>query len=171
MAHNGRFARYEDIVDAVRPVLAKHGFGFRHRNERLQDGRLVIVGVLSHRSGHAEEDRFECPPDTSGSKAPIQAIGSTRSYGQRYTLRSLLGIASAEEDDDGQAAASAKPQANEPAGYENWLTDLNAAADNGWPVLSQAWNKSKPEFRDHLTKSAPRSWDALKTKARKVVMS
>ncbi len=165
VAHNGKFARYEDIVDSVRPVLARHGFGFRHRNERTEDGRLVIVGVLSHRAGHSEEDRFECPPDTSGNKAPIQAIGSTRSYGQRYTLRSLLGIASGDEDDDGAAATVKKTSAKEPDGYAGWLTDLELVAEQGWPALEAAWKKSKASFREFIPRDAI---SRLKSKAKAV---
>jgi hypothetical protein len=166
-ALRSKFARYEDIIEEVRPVLSKHGFSLRHRNE-YEGKEQIVIGILSHRSGHSEQDVFRCPPDDSGEKSSIQAMGSTRSYGQRYTTIALLGIATRGLDDDGNAASQKQPPPNEPDGYENWLTDLNAAADNGWPVLSQAWNKSKQEFRDYLTKTAPRSWDALKTRAQKV---
>ena len=99
-----RYARFEDIMPIVRPIMARHGFGIRHRNERKDDGGLRIIGILSHRGGHSEEDVFECPPDVSGGKSPIQAIGSTRSYGMRYTAVSLLNIVTAGVDTDGQAA-------------------------------------------------------------------
>lgn len=45
------------------------------------------------------------PVDTSGSKNAIQAIGSTVTYLQRYTLLSGCGLAAASTDDDGRGAA------------------------------------------------------------------
>jgi hypothetical protein len=47
--------------------------------------------------------RFQRPPDASGSKNAIQAIGSTLTYLQRYSLVQMLGLAAA-DDDDGKAS-------------------------------------------------------------------
>lgn len=161
-----KYARYEDIQEAIRPVLQKHGFALRHRNENLASGILRIVGILSHRSGHSEQDSFDCPADASGGKSNIQAIGSTRSYGMRYTTIALLNIVTRGADDDGQAAGRAnKPQAEPPAGYEDWLEDMGACADEGWPRLSQAFAKSKPEYRKHVTTVDKTRWTALRAKA------
>lgn len=164
-----RYARYEDIVECVRPVLAKHGFSFRHRNEFADDGKQRIVGVLSHRSGHSEEDAFVCPPDTSGGKSNIQAIGSTRSYGQRYTLTALLGIATRDADDDGHAAG--RQPSDEPAApehFDTFLLALESVAQDGTAALTKAFNQASKEFRNHLTGKHGRQWDLLKATAAKV---
>lgn len=95
------YARDVDITEAVRPILAKHGFSLRHRNT-VVDGLLVVTGILSHRAGHREEDQFQAMKDTGPGRNDIQAWGSARSYGKRYTTIALLNIAS-EEDDDGGA--------------------------------------------------------------------
>lgn len=160
-----RYALYEDIVEQVRPILSKHGFSLRHRNE--YDGNVqVIIGVLSHRSGHSEEDVFRCPPDSSGEKSSIQAMGSTRSYGQRYTTISLLGIATRGMDNDG---AKPKPTQQEPDGYESWLMDLESTADNGIEALESAWKNPKAgAFREFLMKTAPATLTTLKNKAKAV---
>jgi hypothetical protein len=63
--------------------------------------------VLAHCDGHAEETTLSGPPDASGSKNAIQAIGSTLSYLQRYSLVQMLGLAAA--DDDGKAAGLGEP--------------------------------------------------------------
>jgi hypothetical protein len=93
------------IEKAVRPVLSKHGLHYRWRTGR--DGTDVIVTCIISGHGHHEENTLGGPADTSGAKNAIQAIGSTVTYLQRYTLRSALGIA-AGEDDDGNAAAGPK---------------------------------------------------------------
>lgn len=158
-----KYAKYEDIIRNVRPVLQKYGFAIRHRNFYLTDGRLKIVGILSHRGGHSEQDEFECPPDPSGNKNNIQAIGSTRSYGQRYTTIALLNIESRGMDDDGRAAG--EQEAPAPAGFDDWWTDLIAVADNGIALLSDAWNKSKGDYKRYANAHRRDAWEELKRKA------
>ncbi len=161
------YATNEDIQREIKPVLQRHGFSIRFRNEWLDGGKLMkIVGILSHRSGHSEQDEFIAQADTSGSKNAIQALGSTRSYGQRYTTIALLNIASRGTDDDGATSEKFKAPAA-PAGYDDWMADMAAAADEGWPKLSKAFSDSKKEYRDHATRADKRQWDALKTKAQK----
>ena len=43
-------------------------------------------------------------PDGSGGKNAIQAIGSTVSYLERYTLLAATGLATEDQDDDGRGA-------------------------------------------------------------------
>mgnify|MGYP000541184124 FL=1 len=62
----------------------------------------MVTCILSHRDGHSEESSLSGPADASGSKNAIQAIGSTLTYLQRYTLVQALGLA-AGDDDDGKA--------------------------------------------------------------------
>lgn len=163
-----KYAKYEDIQAAIRPVLQKHGFAIRHRNENMPDGKLKIVGILSHRDGHSEQDEFLCPADKSGGKADIQAIGSTRSYGMRYTTISLLNIETRGLDDDGRRAGQAErePKADAPkpdAGYEDWEADMAACADEGTAKLMAAFNNSRKDYRKILTDRG--KWEPLKTRA------
>jgi hypothetical protein len=62
-----------------------------------------VTCVLSHNLGHSEETTLSGPPDKTGNKNDIQAIGSTLTYLQRYSLMQALGLA-ASNDDDGNAA-------------------------------------------------------------------
>lgn len=160
------YALNEDIQRQIKPILQRHGFSIRFRNEWLDGGKLKVIGILSHRSGHSEQDEFVAAADTSGSKNAIQALGSTRSYGQRYTTLALLNIATRGGDDDG--ATSEKFKATPPPdGYDDWWLDMASAADNGWPELSKAFGKSKPEYRNRATRIDKDKWEALKLKAQK----
>lgn len=96
-----RYADFAAIARVVDPILGKHGLSYRFRT--TQDDRIHVTCILSHRDGHAEETTLAGPADTSGSKNAIQAIGSTLSYLQRYSLTQALGLATA-DDDDGHAA-------------------------------------------------------------------
>lgn len=99
------YALWEDINDAIKPVLAAHGFALSFRTGR-NEGQISVTGVLSHREGHAEETTIVLPHDSSGSKNAVQAVGSSTSYGKRYTAGLLLNLTSRGEDDDGEKGGS-----------------------------------------------------------------
>lgn len=99
------FARWEDINEAIAPVLKKYGFAINFR-QPTGDGVITTYCCLHHRDGHSlEGDAFVLPFDTSGSKSSniVQAIGSSSSYGKRYTAMSMLNLQTTlREDDDGK---------------------------------------------------------------------
>jgi len=100
-----RHATLAGIVEASVPALSKHGLS--HRWETKQEGNAITVAcIVTHELGHSAQTSLTAPPDTSGSKNGIQAIGSTVSYLQRYTFMSITGLAAKDQDDDGRAAGS-----------------------------------------------------------------
>lgn len=99
--HNYKYATLEDIVDIVRPTLEKHGFAVSFGVNTTSD--IIVTCTLMHKEGHSIETTMQLPADKSGSKNAVQAIGSSVSYAKRYTLSSLLNIAT-RDDDDAQAA-------------------------------------------------------------------
>jgi hypothetical protein len=101
----GKYATLEDIVEIVRPILARHHFSLSHRTEWGDAGRIRIVGMLAHSDGHEKQSEFLTIPDKSGSKNDVQSLGSAMAYGRRYTTLDLLNIVSRGEDDDGAKAA------------------------------------------------------------------
>lgn len=110
--HSTPYALWEDVNEAIRPHLADHGFALSFRVRKEAD-RIEVTGVLSHREGHSEETMLSLPMDSTGSKNNVQAIGSSVSYGKRYTAFALLNITSRGEDDDGAAAGDAATITNE----------------------------------------------------------
>lgn len=104
--HETPYALWEDINEAIRPLLAEHGFALTFRVKKDAD-RVEVTGVLSHREGHSEETTLSLPMDSTGSKNNVQAIGSSVQYGKRYTGSALLNITTRGEDDDGKAAGAA----------------------------------------------------------------
>jgi hypothetical protein len=102
--HNSkRYANFAAIAKVVDPILSEFGLSYRFRT--AQGERISVTCILSHKAGHSEETTLSGPADTSGSKNAIQAIGSTLSYLQRYSLVQMLGLAAA-DDDDGKAAGA-----------------------------------------------------------------
>src|SRR4249920_500574 len=98
VGHNAkRYADFAAIARAVDPIITKFGLSYRFRT--AQNERISVTCVLSHEAGHSEETTLSGPSDTSGNKNSIQAIGSTLTYLQRYSLVQALGLAAANDDD------------------------------------------------------------------------
>jgi hypothetical protein len=157
------YARLEDIHEAIKPVLKKHGFAVRHRTEWPEDrkGIIRIVGILSHEQGHSEESVFEAPMDRSDFRTDIQSMGSTVSYGRRYTTLDLLNIATRNDDNDGQRRKTAA-EVPTPDGFDDWLADLESTAVEGKDALEKAWKASAANLKAHLVKHDPAKWEAIK---------
>lgn len=99
------YALWEDINEAIRPVLHKHGFALSFRIKKEAD-RVEVTSVLSHSQGHTDECTLSLPMDSTGSKNNVQAIGSSISYGKRYGALALLNITTRGEDDDARMAGA-----------------------------------------------------------------
>lgn len=92
------------IAAVVDPVLNRYGLSYRYRAAQGDGGRISVTCVLSHRDGYSEETTLTAGADDSGKKNSIQAIGSTTTYLQRYTLKLALGLATQDRDDDGASS-------------------------------------------------------------------
>lgn len=161
------YAPLEDIVEVVRPILSRHGFTLTHKTEWPDAKMVKVVGILTHEQGHARLSEFQAQADGSGSKNAIQALGSSVSYGKRYTTKDLLCIVTREEDDDGGKSEQLKA-GDAPAGYDDWQLNMEAVADEGWPELSKAFGRSAPAFRNRATRTDGRWWNKVKAKAEAV---
>lgn len=99
--HNkAKFAKLEDINDAIRPVLHRYGFAVTFRIKH-ESNLVWITTVLSHKGGHSEETAIPLAVDSTGSKNPVQAVGSSISYGKRYGICAMLNISTGDDVDGG----------------------------------------------------------------------
>ncbi|MCK5017407.1 MAG: ERF family protein [Candidatus Peribacteraceae bacterium] len=90
-----------NVTQSINKALAEHGFSSSWKTN--QENNITVTCSITHKAGHSESTSLSAPPDSSGSKNTIQAIGSTVTYLQRYTLLALTGLAT-HEDDDAQKA-------------------------------------------------------------------
>lgn len=95
------FAPLGDIDRQIKPLMKKYGLS---KSWKIQDaaGKIKVCCNITHIGGHSEVTEMEADADTSGSKNPIQAKGSTVEYLKRYTLTGALGITTADQDIDGR---------------------------------------------------------------------
>jgi hypothetical protein len=113
-------------VDVVVPLLSKHGLS--HSWDIKQDGGYITVTCkLSHMMGHSESVSMSSGLDQTGQKNPIQQIGSTTAYLERYTFLAILGLSPSGTDDDGQTHMMER----DPAHYitDSDVADLAALID------------------------------------------
>lgn len=97
------------IAKVIDPILGRNGLSYRFRTRVAPNEPVTVTCIIAHRDGHFEENTLQAGADNTGNKNGIQAIGSTITYLQRYTLKAALGLA-AGRDDDG-AASEAEPPA------------------------------------------------------------
>lgn len=114
-----------NVVKVITEALAPHGLS--HSWTTRQEGNEIHVTCkLRHRGGHFEEVTLSGNPDASGGKNPIQAIGSTVTYLQRYTLLLITGCATSDQpDDDGQTGGGDPVQ----EARNEWIVAAKSAPD------------------------------------------
>lgn len=101
------FAKWEDINEAIVPILARHGFGLSFDPGLAADGKITMTALLLHDRGHVGRATVTLPYDASGSKNGVQAVGSSMTYGKRYSALAILNVTSRapqDADDDGKGA-------------------------------------------------------------------
>jgi len=92
-----------NVTEKINAALGEHGLTSSWKT--TQESNIITVTCsITHKMGHSESTALSSPPDNSGKKNPIQAMGSAISYLQRYTLLSLTGLATQDQDDDAQTA-------------------------------------------------------------------
>lgn len=94
-------AELAEIVAAVSPALSQHGLSLSWRLSKDERDWMEVTCVLAHCDGHSTSTSMGGAPDTGPGRNAIQARGSTKTYLERYTATALLGLAAAEDDNDG----------------------------------------------------------------------
>ena len=96
-------ASLDHISSAISKSMGSHGLSFRW--DLSQENIISVTCIITHSLGHEERVTLSASDDNSGGKNSIQAIGSTVSYLQRYTLLAATGLASMDKsDDDGRGS-------------------------------------------------------------------
>lgn len=101
-AHNSMYAGLAETIDEIKDLLSECGLSHSWKTEQ-SEGITTVTCCVTHVQGHQECTSLSAGADNSGSKNAIQAIASTITYLERYTLFAILGLASKEMDNDGGA--------------------------------------------------------------------
>jgi hypothetical protein len=105
--YDSMYATEDALFNTVNPVLAKHGLEASFSFPKHEDPKFFLVRcTLSHELGHSEFVDADGPLDTSGSKNPLQQYKSTRTYLKKDSYAAITGIASGDQDDDGNKSGA-----------------------------------------------------------------
>lgn len=161
-----KYADFASVRAACLPALTKHGIAVVQSPEIVNEVNVTVETRLIHSSGQWIAGTVQC---AAKDNSP-QAIGSAITYLRRYALQSFAGVAA--EDDDGEAAQGRGTghvmpmKSSKPAGYDDWLLDLRATADEGEDALKAAWEASDKARRAYLLADDPSAWTKIKNSAR-----
>lgn len=96
------YADFGAVIQAIEPIW-DNGLSFvQAPSVDPESGLVSVETILMHESGQWISAVTSCRPGRNGNDFSAQAIGSAITYLKRYSLQSLLGIPSA--DDDGEQA-------------------------------------------------------------------
>lgn len=104
------YATIDQIIDEVRPLLAKHGLFVMQMATNDDPSEVKLVTRIYHSSGQW----MESPPLTlKPQRQDPQAIGSAVTYARRYSLTSFLSLNTGEDDDGNAASLPQQQQTNQ----------------------------------------------------------
>ena len=98
------YADLAEIVRVSRPALTKNGLSVIQQIMPNDDGQNILHTILAHSSGQWIETRMRILP----SKPDVQSLASYITYLRRYSYAAIVGVVSADEDDDGEVAVHAE---------------------------------------------------------------
>jgi len=132
-----KHAELATVARVLDEALGEHDLSFRWKIEDMEKGLIKVSCILTHILGHSESADMSSLPDASGGKNAVQAKGSALSYLQRYTLKSVCGLAEEGKDNDGITAADQVPMIAFPTDLEWECIDGIIAALPPEPVIDR----------------------------------
>lgn len=155
------YATPEDIANALRPLLAQHGFSVTHKVVENEPSKYVLRTTVMHRLGADLEG--DLPIDLSGR---TKERGSELTYARRYNLCLVLNVTPEEEDDEGDAANKRPPmgqgqdQQRPPAQQQQRQNGNGSQQGDTKPPLKLTF--TDPETGEVTQEEVPRNQRALR---------
>ena len=128
---HSKYATYEKLDSALRPIYVKEGFSLSFDSEPTDRPDVVRVVCYVSRGVYTRTYRIDMPADGKGAKgndvmSRTHATGAAMSYGARYLLKAIFNVAVGETDDDGNLASG---PVLAPDVLEEWLDVIKSASD------------------------------------------
>jgi len=129
-----------NVTKIINSELAKSGFSSGWSMSQ-DDKKITVTCTITHKKGHSKSTSLSALPDDSAGKNSIQAIASTVTYLERYTLLALTGLATHDQDDDGVGAS--KPEIEYINEKKQHIIRDILAADDVNEIAFLAWAKAE----------------------------
>ena len=169
------FRGIDDVYNALAPMLAKHKLVILPRmlDRTCVERATAKGGVLFYVTVEAE---FDFVSAVDGSKHVVKTYGEAMDSADKATNKAMSAaykyaafqtFCIPTEGDHDADAHTPEPVAAVPEGYAEWLMDLQAVAAEGIPALQAMWKASHVPYRQHLTTTDAKGWEAIKASAAK----
>lgn len=162
--YHSRYADLAAVWDVIRKPLSENGLCVL-QPFAIVDKDVIVTTKLLHASGEFIEMSWPIPAvDTTKEgkeRFDAQTMGKAVTYGRRYGLQAIVGVAG--EDDDGNSAADAAKKNGQNV-RDNGLKILKAAVVSGTDTLRLAWEKTLTEAMRIACKN---DLEGLKAEAKK----
>ena len=150
------YAEFGEIVTTIQEPLKKHGLSYFFeignepvviKGEKGEDIIVEFVAVtctVAHKSGYEKNTTMSVQKDAGAGKSNVQAVGSTITYLKRYTLLALLGIGTADPDDDAVSTIpDNKKTINKKEDKSDLLAEIKDKLDhcNDEETVKKIWSK------------------------------
>ncbi len=182
-----KYATYNALDAAVRPIYTKHGFNLSFDTEETDKPDSVrVVCWVGHTNGHKVKRKVDIPAPAKGAQGrevmtATHAYGSALSYGRRYLLSMIFNIATMDDDDGNKAgerpetrktAIASPPPAEKAAPHEIPRPAGIKAVDWGRAYVEQiklcesnteltAWQKANNNALKDMEKMAPQVYERI----------
>jgi hypothetical protein len=169
-----KFADLASIREAIREPLSSNDLSLI-QFPRTRDNGVEIETMILHKSGQFMSEVTFWPAN----KVDVQGLASALTYGRRQSAMAMLGVATSDDDDDGNGAVE-KPTivrngepipvpGKAPAAYSELFTQADIAANLGSEALRVFWTelsaKDRQQFNSNylkVLKSVAATADAAK---------
>lgn len=98
-----KYADLSEVLGNLRPLLAKNQLALS-QFPSFENGIVSVTSLLAHASGEWIESTASAP----ATKQDVQGVGSAITYLKRYSAAAIVGMASADQDDDGNSVSIQK---------------------------------------------------------------
>jgi hypothetical protein len=120
-------ASLDNVTKKIQVALSAESLHASWRTSQGEKGEITVTCSITHSGGHSQDTSLTAPPDSTGKKNSIQAIGSTISYLERYTILSLTGLSTRDMDDDGAGSEPAETLNDEQfANLQSLISEVGA---------------------------------------------
>ncbi len=148
------YASLSSVRAAVTPALCANGFAVTQSFEPHGEAGVCVVTTLLHESGEWLRSRLFLPV----AKKDAQGFGSAISYGRRYALAAIVGIATDDDDDAEGSVSRDKPNGTAKAAPKE--APAAGASDEAEKMLATLFDRA--DTTDALAHVAKRTTEAVK---------
>ncbi|WP_186364925.1 ERF family protein [Staphylococcus hominis] len=135
--YKSKYVPLENVAEAIDKTSTKFGLTYTQYPVSNEKGEVGVATILHHESG----EYMEYPPlMVKPEKNTPQGVGSAITYSRRYSLSTVFGITSDQDDDGNEASGKRSNQNNQRQNYRQNNTPKMASSQTIGTLKQQIIN-------------------------------